>query len=61
MQQLTQYMQEVTTELKKVSWPTKAQTIDKTLLVLGVSVVVAVYIGGLDFVFQKVITSLITQ
>lgn len=54
-------MQDVTAELKKVSWPTKAQTIDKTLLVLGVSVIVAVYIGGLDFVFQKVITSLITQ
>ena len=59
MRQLTNYMQEVTTELKKVSWPSREKTINLTLLVLGVSVVVAVYIGGLDFVFQKLVTNLI--
>ncbi len=61
MRQLTNYMQEVTTELKKVSWPSREKTINLTLLVLGVSIVVAVYIGGLDFVFQKVITNLISR
>lgn len=60
MLKLTTYMQEVSTELKKVSWPTKQRTIDMTLLVIGVSLVVALYIGSLDFVFQKLISSIIT-
>lgn len=61
MQQLTNYFQEVSAELKKVSWPTREQTINMTLLVLVVSAVVAVYIGGLDFVFQRVVTALISR
>jgi len=60
MLKLTTYMQEVATELKKVSWPSKQRTINMTLLVIGVSMVVAFYIGGLDFVFQKFVSSIIT-
>lgn len=60
MLKLTTYMQEVTAELKKVSWPTKQRTIDMTVLVIGASLAVALYIGGLDFVFQKFVSSIIT-
>jgi preprotein translocase subunit SecE len=60
MLKLTTYLQEVTTELKKVSWPTKQRTINMTLLVIAASLVVAIYIGGLDFVFQKLVSSIIT-
>ncbi len=61
MRQLTEYMKDVVAELKKVSWPTKQQTTNLTLLVIGVSAVVALYIGGLDFIFQKLISSLISR
>lgn len=50
-----QYFQEVAREAKKVSWPTKAQTQEKTLLVLAVSVIIGLYIGVLDFVFAKLL------
>lgn len=59
MNKLRTYFQEVIQELKKVSWPTRQQTTNKTLLVVAVSIVVAIYIGGLDFVFQRLMAGLI--
>jgi preprotein translocase subunit SecE len=54
------YLREVSTELKKVSWPTLEHTRNMTILVIIVSILVGVYIGALDFVFQKLITALIS-
>ena len=53
------YIQEVIQELKKVSWPSKEQTINKTVLVIVVSLVVALYIGGIDFILKQAMKSLI--
>lgn len=46
-------------ELKKVNWPTKHQTINYTLVVIGLSVAVAIFLGGLDLGFQEIIKRLI--
>lgn len=48
---LIKYFKEVREELTKVSWPSRQQTIQKTILVITVSVVVGIYIGALDFLF----------
>ncbi len=53
------FMREVMTEMKKVSWPSRQQTQDMTLLVIVVSVAIGAYLGILDFVFQRVMTALI--
>jgi preprotein translocase subunit SecE len=53
------YIKEVASELKKVTWPTKKQTIDMTIIVVVISLVVAVYLTGVDFFLNKVITSII--
>jgi len=45
------YFIEVRDELGKVTWPTRAQTIQKTVLVIVVSVGVGLYIGALDSIF----------
>ncbi len=58
--QVFRYLREVRDELQKVTWPTKQQTIDKTVLVIVVSVIVGAYIGGLDFLFTR-LTSLIIK
>ncbi len=47
------YFREVREELVKVEWPTRQQTLQKTILVIGSSVVVGLYIGALDFIFTK--------
>lgn len=46
------FLKEVRLEMKKVNWPTRKETLKYTLVVVGFSVVVAVFLGGLDFVFQ---------
>lgn len=46
------FLGEVKTEIKKVSWPTRKEATRYTLIVIGVSFTVAVYLGFLDFVFS---------
>lgn len=55
------FFKEVSTELKKVSWPTKEETIKLTLVVISVSALVAVYVGGLDFIFTKIIEYILNR
>ena len=40
-------------ELKSVSWPTTKETINLTILVIGVSFIVALYLGAVDFSLMK--------
>lgn len=47
------FLKEVRTELSKVAWPKKAQATRLTLIVIGVSVVTALFLGGFDFFFTK--------
>ena len=48
------YLKESKAELNKVVWPTKAETIRLTFVVIVVSVIVGVYIAGLDAIFTKI-------
>lgn len=52
MSKFSDYIKNSVVELKKVSWPTKKETYNYTLLVVGVSLVTALFLGGLDFVFN---------
>jgi len=45
------FLKEVKLEIKKVNWPTRQQTIRYTLIVLGISAAVAIFLGGLDLLF----------
>lgn len=56
MQRLSQYFKEVMQELQKVSWPTRQQTQEKTLLVIGVSLAIGLYLGLLDFAFSSILS-----
>lgn len=47
------FLKEVHLEMKKVNWPTRKETIKYTLIILGVTVAVAAFLGGLDFVFTS--------
>jgi len=45
------YLKTSKTELKKVVWPNKKETTNYTLLVIGISLAVAVFLGALDYIF----------
>jgi preprotein translocase SecE subunit len=50
---LRRFIDEAWSELKKVSWPTREQTRNLTVLVFAVSLAVGLYITVFDFVFQR--------
>jgi preprotein translocase subunit SecE len=52
MDKILQFLREAKAELMKVNWPTKAQTINYTLIVIGISIAVAIFLGGLDYFFE---------
>lgn len=52
-----QFLREVVSELKKVNWPTKNETIRLTGVVIIISAVVAAFIGGLDWIMINLTTA----
>ena len=52
MNKLTNYIKGSIEEMKKVTWPTKKETYNYTLLVIGISLAVAAFLGALDYVFN---------
>ena len=55
------YFSEVKTEMSKVTWPTRKTIINHTVLVITISLIIAGFLGGLDFVFSKGLELLITS
>ena len=49
VQQITNYLRGSKEELKKVTWPTREETVNKTILVIIISLAVAVYLGIIDY------------
>ena len=47
------FVRDVRSELRKVAWPTQRETINLTAVVIALSVVVGLFLGGVDFVFQE--------
>ncbi|OIP75382.1 MAG: preprotein translocase subunit SecE [Parcubacteria group bacterium CG2_30_36_21] len=58
-QNLKLFFQGVYIEGKKVDWPSRQETIKYTLIVIGISVAVAAFLGGLDFVFMNILEKFI--
>jgi preprotein translocase subunit SecE len=56
---ITNFFREVIAETKKISWPTKKETMQYTLIVIGVSIAVAFFLGTLDFIFTTILNKLI--
>jgi preprotein translocase subunit SecE len=56
---LRRFIDEAWSELKKVSWPTREQVRNLTVLVFVVSFAVGVYITVLDSVFARIVAQLV--
>jgi preprotein translocase subunit SecE len=52
---LRRFIDEAWSELKKVTWPTREQVRNLTVLVFTISLVVGLYITLLDTIFQQAI------
>ena len=52
MTRIRRYFDEVWSELRKVSWPTREQVRNLTVLVFAISFVIGLYITVLDQIFK---------
>jgi preprotein translocase subunit SecE len=48
IQKMSRYLQEVRTELRKTTWPSREELISSTKVVLGTVIVVGVYVWLMD-------------
>ncbi len=53
------YFQGAIGEMKKVTWPTKKQTIQYSIFVIAMSIAMMVFFGVLDFGLNKLVAFLI--
>jgi preprotein translocase subunit SecE len=54
-----EYLKDTRGELRKTSWPTRKQATNLTLIVLAVTIVMAMFLGALDFVFAALIRAIV--
>ncbi len=56
---IIRYFKETRAELRKVNWPTRRQTINLTLIVLAVTVLMAALLGTIDYLFAQLFSLII--
>ena len=49
------YLQEVMTELKKTTWPTRQEATRLTMVVIGVIIALGIYMGALDWLLSTLV------
>ena len=54
-EKIKSYILESRQEFRRVNWPTRQQTIRLTLIVVGMSLAVAFFLGALDYLFQYIL------
>lgn len=53
------YLKNVRAELRHVTWPSTRQTVVYTIVVIGISLAVAVYLGVLDEILSLLLQRII--
>jgi len=57
---LLDYIRDTRGELKHVSWPSRQQAINATILVVVMSLIVSLFLGLFDTIFGKIIAALLS-
>ena len=50
-----EYVKETKAEMRHVTWPTRRHAVIFTVLIIGVSVFTAIFLGFFDFVFSDLV------
>jgi preprotein translocase subunit SecE len=59
MNAIIQYLRDTRAELRHVAWPTTQQTVVYTALVVGISIIVAAFTGGVDYLLTTALNWLL--
>ncbi len=55
-EKIKKYILNIINEMKKVTWPTRSELINSTIVVIIISAIVALIVGVLDFIFTSSLT-----
>lgn len=58
-QRFVTFLKDVRVEMRKVSWPTREQAINYTIVVILISAGVALFLGALDAVFTFILNTFV--
>ncbi len=61
VRQVISYFSEVKVELSKVTWPKREEVVKLTAIVFVISGLVGLYLGGLDYLFTKLLELLVAK
>ncbi|PYN03596.1 MAG: preprotein translocase subunit SecE [Candidatus Rokuibacteriota bacterium] len=50
-----EFVREVLAEFRRVTWPSRQELINSTVVVITVTVVVALFLGGVDIVLARIV------
>ena len=50
-----EFVREVLAEFRRVTWPSRQELINSTVVVITVTVVVALFLGGADIVLARIV------
>jgi preprotein translocase subunit SecE len=60
-QKIKMFFKEVWVEMRRVSWLSRKDVWRYTFVVLGITIGVAAFLGGLDFIFTEIIKKIIIK
>ena len=55
LRKLQEFVREVLAEFRKVTWPSRTDLVNSTMVVIVVTVVLAFFLGGVDIVLARVV------
>ena len=53
MQKIINFFKEVRAEFKQISWPKRESLIQSTIVVISISIIVSLILGGFDYLFTN--------
>ena len=53
MKKIINFLKEVAVEFKNITWPKKDTLIQLTIVVISISIVISLILGGFDYLFTK--------
>ena len=56
---IVRYLRATRSELRKVVWPTREETVNLTIVVLAVMVAMSILLGLIDFLFTQLVNLII--
>jgi len=55
VRRVREFVQEVLLEFRRVTWPSRQELVNSTVVVLALTVVVAFFLGGVDIGLSKLV------